>query len=214
MTPDAPVLLETIRIREGVTPLLELHRQRLHSSCRILGVPFPSALPLPVGGPDRVVRLEISADGVAVTERALGMVRPVGLITSQVVHEPYRHKILERTLFDRALEEARQAGADDGLLLTRQGHVTEAAVWCLFWWVEGTLCAPALALGVLPGVSRARIVQLAGPVAERRANRAELEGRSLFVSNAARGIVPVAVLDGQPVPEHPATARLQEAFWP
>jgi len=214
MTPDAPALIETIRIREGVTPLLELHQQRLHTSCRILGIPFPSTIALPKGGPDRVVRLEVSAEGVGITERALGSVRPVTLVTSQVVHEPYRHKIVERPLFDRALEEARQAGADDGLMLTRQGHVTEAAVWCLFWWEEGTLCAPALALGVLPGVSRARIVQLAGPVAERRATRAELEGRSLFASNAARGIVPVAVLDGQPVPESPATARLQEAFWP
>jgi len=195
-------------------PLLELHRRRLATSCRILGIPHPPALHLPTGGPDRVVRLEVDADRATVNERALGSVRPVRLVTSRLVHEPYRHKVVERRLFDRALEDARQAGADDALLLTKQGHVAEAALWCLFWWEGTTLCAPALALGVLPGVSRARIVQLAGPVNERRATRAELEGRPVFASNAARGIVPVAVLDGQSVPEHPETGRLQEAFWP
>jgi branched-subunit amino acid aminotransferase/4-amino-4-deoxychorismate lyase len=194
-------------------PLLELHRRRLATSCRILGIPHPSALHLPSGGPDRVARLQVDADGATVNERPLGSVKPVSLMTSRVVHEPYRHKVVERGLFDRALEEARQAGADDAILLTRQGHVAEAAVWCVFWWEGTTLCAPAMGIGILPGVSRARIVQLAGPVSERRATRAEIEGRPLFVSNAARGIVPVAVLDGQTVPESPETALLQEAFW-
>lgn len=160
-----------------------------------------------------MIRVEVSSEGTTTTERALGSVSPVRLVTSQVAHEPYRHKIVERSLFDRALEEARQAGADDALLLTRQGIVAETAIWCVFWWEGTTLCAPALSIGVLPGVSRARIVQLAGPVSERRATRADVAGCSMFVSNAARGIVPVAALDGQTVPEHPETGRLQEAFW-
>jgi branched-subunit amino acid aminotransferase/4-amino-4-deoxychorismate lyase len=182
-------------------------------SCQALGIPVPPALHLPTGGPDRVVRLEVDSGGVTINERALGTVKPVRLVTSQVPHEPYRHKTIERRVFDRALAQAREAGADDALLLTKQGHVAEGAIWCLFWWEGGTLCAPALGLGVLPGVSRARIVQIAGPIMERRATLPDLEGFPMFASNAARGIVPVSVLDGRPIPEHPETTRLQEAFW-
>jgi branched-subunit amino acid aminotransferase/4-amino-4-deoxychorismate lyase len=213
MATDAPVLIETMRLRAGEIPLLELHRHRLLASCRILGIPSPS-FTLPKGGPDRVVRAEVSVDGVTISERPLGSVRPVSLVWSRVVHEPYRHKTLEREQFDRTLEAAREAGADDGLLLTKQGHVAEAAIWSLYWWDGATLCAPPLGLGILPAVSRVRIDQLAGPVVERRVTRGDLEGKSLIVSNAARGLVPVSLLEGKPVPEHPETARLQEAFWP
>jgi branched-subunit amino acid aminotransferase/4-amino-4-deoxychorismate lyase len=213
MATDAPVLLETMRLRGGEIPLLELHRHRLLASCRILGIPAPT-LTLPKGGPDRVVRAEVSVEGATIAERSLGSVRPVSLVFSRVLHEPYRHKILEREQFDRTLEAAREAGADDGLLFTRQGHVAEAAIWTLYWWEGATLCAPPLGLGILPAVSRARVAQLVGPLAEQRASRADLEGKSLIVSNAARGVVPVSFLEGKPVPEHPETARLQEAFWP
>lgn len=213
MTPDAPVLIETMRIRGGKIPLLALHRQRLQTSCRILGIPLPT-LTLPTGGPDRVVRVEVSAEGAVNAERSLGSVRPVSLVFSRAVHEPYRHKIIEREQFDRTLDAARDAGADDGLLCTRQGHVAEAAVWTLYWWDGATLCAPPLGLGILPAVSRARIAQLAGPLVEQRVSPIDLEGKSLIVSNAARGVVPVSFLEGKPVPEHPETARLQESFWP
>jgi branched-subunit amino acid aminotransferase/4-amino-4-deoxychorismate lyase len=213
MSTDAPVLIETMRVRGGEIPLLGLHRHRLLASCRVLGIPAPN-LTLPKGGPDRVVRVEVSAEGAMISERSLGSVRPVSLIFSATVHETYRHKIMEREQFDRTLEAAREAGADDGLLCTRQGHVAEAAIWTLYWWEGATLCAPPLALGILPAVSRARVDQLAGPLVEQRASRTELEGKSLLVSNAARGVVPVSFLDGKPVPEHPETVRLQEAFWP
>jgi branched-subunit amino acid aminotransferase/4-amino-4-deoxychorismate lyase len=161
-----------------------------------------------------VLRAQAEIGGVQITERPLGPITPIRLITSQVLHQPYRHKTNGRSQFDRTLEEARAASADDGLLLTAAGYVAETAIWALFWWEAGTLCAPALDLGVLRSVSRARIAQLTGAVQERTVTRAGLEGRSLFASNAARGIVLVASLDGRPVPEHPETARLQEAFWP
>jgi branched-subunit amino acid aminotransferase/4-amino-4-deoxychorismate lyase len=213
MSADAPVLLETMRLRAGEIPLLELHRHRLLSSCRILGIPTPT-LELPKGGPDRVVRAEVSADAAHVSERPLLSNRPVSLVFSRVVHEPYRHKSIERTQFDRTLEAAREAGADDGILLTKQGHVAETGIWALYWWEGTTLCAPPLGLGILPAVSRVRVNQLVGPVLERRVTREELEGKSLLVSNAARGVVAVSSLEGKSVPEHPETLRLQEAFWP
>jgi branched-subunit amino acid aminotransferase/4-amino-4-deoxychorismate lyase len=207
-------LIETVRIRNGVAPLWYLHLRRLAGSCKALGIPLPGELLTPGGGADRVHRLEVGPRGVQISERAVGPSRPVVLSLAGQVHRPYPHKTTERDQFDRALQAAGAQGADDALLLTAGGHVAECAVWGIFWWDAGRLCAPALELGVLPGVARARLEELAGGLVERRARLEELEGRSLFVANAARGVVPVAALEGRPVPQDHGTARLSNVFWP
>ncbi len=209
-----PNLIETVRIRNGVAPLWYLHLRRLASSCKALGVPLPGDLPTPSGGADRVHRLEVGPRGLRVTERPVGATAPVALSLATVVHRPYSHKTTDRAQFDRALEEARSAGADDALLLTAGGHVAECAVWGVFWWEGGRLCAPPLELGVLPGVARARIEELVGGLTERRLRPETLASLGVFVANAARGIVPVATLAGHPVPQNPGTAGLSGMFWP
>jgi len=160
-----------------------------------------------------VHRLEVGAGGVAVTEREVGSTDAVRLITSRVLHRPYPHKTTERGQFDRALDEARTAGADDALLLATGGWVAEPAIWSLFWWEGDRLCAPPLDLGILPGVARARIAELV-QMDQRRIPRRELEGRALLVANAVRGIVEVAALDGVPTPPADATRALEARFWP
>jgi para-aminobenzoate synthetase/4-amino-4-deoxychorismate lyase len=144
----------------------------------------------------------------------VGSTAPVRLIVSGEVHFPYPHKTTERGQFDRALEEAKAAGADDGLLLTSTGHVAECAIWTLFWWEGEKVATPALELGVLPGVARARLGRLLGGLRERRVGVGELRRQSLFLANAARGVVQVAALDGDPMPSDLRTVKLQEAFWP
>jgi branched-subunit amino acid aminotransferase/4-amino-4-deoxychorismate lyase len=208
-----PSLIETVRIRNGVAPLWYLHLRRLASSCKALGVPLPGELPTPSGGGDRVHRLEVGPRGLEVSERTVGGTEPVSLLETRVVHRPYPHKTTERAQFDRALNEARAAGADDAVLLTEGGHIAECAIWGIFWWDGGRLCAPSLELGVLPGVARARLVELAGEISERKATPADIEGRSLFVANSVRGVVPVASLEGRRVPQDPGTARLSGLFW-
>jgi branched-subunit amino acid aminotransferase/4-amino-4-deoxychorismate lyase len=59
-----------------------------------------------------------------------------------------------------------------------------------------------------------RLEELAGPLLERVVPRAGLAGRSLFLTNAVRGVVPVARLDGVEVPQDPRTAVLAARFWP
>jgi branched-subunit amino acid aminotransferase/4-amino-4-deoxychorismate lyase len=210
----ATTLIETVRIRNGVAPLWYLHLRRMAASCRALGVPIPVELAVPAGGADRVHRILVSRRGVVVGERPVGSTAPVRLVTSKVGHRPYPHKVVDREQFDRAVAEARAAGADDGVMLTPGRQVTETAIWGIFWWEGDVLCAPALELGVLPGVGRARLAELVGEVAERRPVIEELQGRSVFVANSVRGVVPVASLDGQVVPEDPQTTTLAAKFWP
>lgn len=206
-------LIETVRIRGGEAPLWYLHLRRLASSCKALGVPLPGELPTPSGGADRIHRLEVGPKGVEVSTRPVGSTDPVRLITARVTHRPYPHKTTDRGQFDRALEEAKAAGADDAVLLTEGGHVAECAVFGLFWWEGDRLCTPPLALGILPGVGRARIEELAGRIDERRVTPEALEGRSLFVANAARGVVPVSSFQGEKVAQDPGTMRISALFW-
>src|SRR3954449_13044257 len=205
-------LIETIRVRDGAAPLWRLHLRRLTQSCRALGLPVPEGLVPPEGEPDRVHRLEVSERGCTVTERAPGPAHPVRLVTTAVAHHPYPHKTMARAQFEQAAAEARAAGADEGLLLSPAGEVAETSIWSVFWWEGGRLCAPALALGILPGVARARIGELV-PIEEHRVARSGLEGRALFLANAARGIVEVATLDGIAVPRSPETDALRARFW-
>jgi branched-subunit amino acid aminotransferase/4-amino-4-deoxychorismate lyase len=207
-------LIETVRLRNGAAPLWHLHVRRLATSCRALGVPIPTELITPEGGADRVHRLLVSRRGLVAGERPVGSLAPVRLVTSKVVHRPYPHKLVDRERFDRSLADAKAAGADDGLLLTVGGQVAETAIWGVFWWEDGQVAAPALEIGVLPGVARSRIAELVGEVQERKVTVEEVRGKTLFVANAVRGVIPVASLDGEAVPENAATDALATRFWP
>jgi len=208
-------LIETVRIRGGVAPLWYLHLRRLAGSCKALGIPLPGELPTPSGGADRVHRIQVGPRGASVSERPVGPAEPVRLVTvSGVVHRPYPHKTTDRAQFAHAMDQARTRGADDGVLLAEGGWVAETGIWSLFWWEDGRVAAPPLALGVLPGVARARIAEQTGEVVERRVQMDQIRGRSLFVANAVRGVVPVAVLDGVAVRPNEATNALAREFWP
>jgi branched-subunit amino acid aminotransferase/4-amino-4-deoxychorismate lyase len=209
-----PGLIETIRIRNGVAPLWYLHLRRLAVSCKALGIPLPGELPTPEGGPDRVYRLEVGMRGVQVTERLVGSTAAVKLMFSRVAHHSYQYKTTERAQFDRALDGARAAGVDDALLLTPGGFMAETAIYSVLWWEDGRLCGPAFDLGVLPGVGRARLTELAGQVEERHAAVSEVQGRSIFLVNSVRGIVKVAAIEGVAVPASRETDALAARFWP
>jgi branched-subunit amino acid aminotransferase/4-amino-4-deoxychorismate lyase len=209
-----PALIETIRLRNGEAPLWYLHLRRLAVSCKALGIPLPGELEVPKGGNDRVYRLEVGMRGVQVSERLAGPSTPVKLIVSKVAHHSYPYKTTERVQFDRALDAARSAAADDGLLLTPGGFAAETAIWSVLWWEDRQLCGPAFDLGILPGVGRARVTELVGQVEERHSTMDELRGVPLILVNAVRGVVPVASVDGVPVPESRETNALARRFWP
>jgi branched-subunit amino acid aminotransferase/4-amino-4-deoxychorismate lyase len=209
-----PALIETIRIRNGVAPLWYLHLRRLAVSCKALGIPLPGELPTPEGGADRVYRLEVGMRGVQVTERLVGSTAAVKLMVSRVAHHSYRYKTAERAQFDRALDGARAAGMDDALLLTPGGFVAETAIYSLLWWEDGRLCGPGFDLGVLPGVGRGRLTELVGQIEERHSSMSEIQGRSVFLVNAVRGIVKVSAIEGEAVPDSRETDVLAARFWP
>jgi para-aminobenzoate synthetase/4-amino-4-deoxychorismate lyase len=218
-----------MRARGARLPFLELHLARLRRSLGALRLPEPQqdvaalALAAAAGTPgDGVVRLEVRDGRAAIETRAWAPAGPPAIIVATEPHAPYVYKTTDRGVFDRALAEARRAGADDALLVTpggeggergEWGHVAEGTTWSLFWWDGDRLCTPALDLGILPGVGRARVMELA-EVSEERVPLVEFAGRSLFLVNAVRGIVQIGSFRGRDVPLDARTVELSLRFWP
>ncbi len=212
-------LIETIRVREGRIPLLEYHLARLERSLRELGLPSPSesvaALVTPFAAlGDAVLRVEVRDGRASVTVRERTLLDSPVVITASVPHRAYPHKTTERDCFVDALREAEVAEADDALLLTHDGVVAEGTAWNVFWWDGDRLCTPTLEVGILPGIARARVLELVPGVQEKRYPRAALAGKSLFLTNAVRGVVRIAELDGAAVPRHVRTDEVANRFWP
>ena len=220
-------LIETMRARGGRIPWLERHLARLRGSLAALGLAAPrddiaALLRAAAGARDCAIRLEVHAGRAEVTTRPVTADGSRVVVVSGEPYTPYPHKTTAREQFGRAFAAARRAGADDALLVTRAGHVAEGTAWNLFWWEQnggggggggGALCTPAADLGVLPGIGRARVMDL-GDATEMRVPVSALAGCSLFLVNAVRGIVEIGTFQGNAVPRDARTAELSSGFWP
>ncbi|WP_050181819.1 aminodeoxychorismate lyase [Domibacillus robiginosus] len=102
----------------------------------------------------------------------------------------------------------REAGSDpaiEGLFLTENGFVAEGVVSNVFWTKEGTLYTPALQTGILNGITREFVMDIARDtnlqVEEGLYTRAEAEAADeVFVTNSIQEIVPLQALGGRVFP--------------
>ncbi|MEV5956592.1 aminotransferase class IV [Streptomyces sp. NPDC051987] len=87
------------------------------------------------------------------------------------------------------------AGADEALLVSAEGHVLEGSTTSVVWWRDDTLCGPPPGPGLLPGVTRALLGELARTAGHRvvteQATAADLAGLPVWTLNALHGIRPV-----------------------
>jgi len=118
-----------------------------------------------------------------------------------------------------AAAEALDLGADDALMLNRSGKVAEATSSNIFLVLNGRLVTPDLQSGVLPGVTRAVVIELARaigiPVEERPVSVSELaKAEEIFLTNSIAGLRAVERLNDRPVGRGDCslTARLAEDY--
>ncbi len=116
-----------------------------------------------------------------------------------------------------ARAEAEERGADEALLLNTDGRFAEAASSNLFWIEHGVVCTTPLAEGLLAGVTRAFVLELAGqlglPTAERSCRLWQLQqAAGVFLTTSSLEIVPAIALDGVPLQESPLTKHLHLAY--
>jgi branched-chain amino acid aminotransferase len=116
-----------------------------------------------------------------------------------------------------ALAEARRAGADEAVLCDAAGRVAEGATsntWCVR---GGEALTPPLAVGLLPGITRWRLLQLAAaagiPCREAELRGADLrDADELFITSSIRGVLPVSRIDDRVLPVGAITRRLAALY--
>jgi branched-chain amino acid aminotransferase len=116
-----------------------------------------------------------------------------------------------------ARELAAAAGADEAVRLGADGDVVECATSNVFVVTSGAVATPPVDIGILPGVTRARVLAAcaaAGIAAEeRRLSLQQLHAADeIFVTSAVRGVVPVTRLDGAARAAGPVTTRLRDLY--
>ena len=229
---------ETIRVYRGKPFKLAEHLERLESSATRIGLPAVNMLELEElaqqaldasGTPDSVLRLiwtPTPAAVVIVTELAdhyedLRM-RGQTLISLRGLRaeEPWMLPGVKSTSYavNMAAEaEAQRRGADDAVFVDVSGIVLEGPTTNIWWRRERTLFTPSLDLGILAGVTRATVIELAGAtgydVEEGTYDLEELQAADeAFTSSSVREVMPVTELDGGAIGRGPAADELQAAL--
>jgi branched-chain amino acid aminotransferase len=117
-----------------------------------------------------------------------------------------------------ARAEADDAGADEALLLNTDGFVVEASS-CNLFWIEGeTICTAPLVSGILSGVTRAVVLEIASTLnlktRESEVRPDELRrADGLFLSLSSWGVVEAQSLDGVVLKRSPVIEKIQSAYW-
>lgn len=231
LQPDpAQGVFETLLVVRGAPRELDAHLERLRASLRALyGVALPAvahelAYERAAGVALGRLRLSLTPQGDG-APRVEAVAQPVDRVTvlpgwelaldlRSVAADGWDggHKWADRRLLERI-----DAGAapESALLVDRERGVLETTRANVFAVGEdGVLRTPPLEAGVLPGVTRARVVALARAAGvevreECLATERMLLARELFATGSVRGVEPIRSLDGVAVGgPGPVTKRL------
>ncbi len=234
---------ETLRVYGGKPFRLATHLERLAASAESIGLPplesraLEELVPLVLsraGDEDAVLRLvwtagpaEGPAAGLALVSevpdwieetRARGA-RAVSLLGVRAA-VPWLLPGVKSTSYavNMAAEaEAKTRGAEEAVFVDGDGVVLEGTVTNV-WWRSGELLrTPSLELGILAGVTRAALLELApscGFEVEEGVYRLDelLGADEAFTSSSIREVMPLAEVDGQPLGRGPAADALQQAL--
>ena len=120
-----------------------------------------------------------------------------------------------------AKSEALQAGFDEAILLTHDGHVCEGSAENIFIVRQGQFITPPPSDNILEGITRATIMhliteELGLEVIERSVDRSELYvADEIFMCGTGAQVSPVVEVDRRAIGDArpgPLTARLQEIY--
>lgn len=121
-----------------------------------------------------------------------------------------------------AVDDALEAGFDESIFLTADGHVSEGSSCNVFLVRGGKLVTPPVTADILEGITRAAVMQVAQEslgleVVEREVDRSELYvAEEVFFCGTGVQVSPVVRIDGRTIGTgRPGeiTGRLQEAYF-
>jgi D-alanine transaminase len=119
-----------------------------------------------------------------------------------------------------AVQSAAEAGCIEALLYQPDDTLTEATHSSFFWVREGVLQATPNSPGILPGITRGYLVNMANKVGVRFQGAVLRRGdlprvSELFLTGTGAEVMPVVRVDGRPIGDGhvgPVTRRLQDAY--
>ncbi len=126
-------------------------------------------------------------------------------------------KITSKVLNVLARAEAEEQGADEALLLNTNGEVAETAGGNIFWVYQDKICTVPTGRGVLPGITRAVVLEICqslGLETNKRVIKPEhlRNAEGIFITQSALGIVLVVSFDGSPVVPSPLVDQIASAY--
>lgn len=216
-------VFETIRLIRGVPYQWELHMRRLEAGLAALRIAPPVvdwltsartlikkndasdgylriAVSRGVGSKGYLPDADITANWVIETlpvstpEKEVCTLWLSSLTRPSPDNFPAQYKLAQGVGSTLALLEARDHGADDALMRSSHGHISEAASGNLFWLKGDTLFTPALTTGCLMGSTRAAIMRLFEVVEINAGIEDFLSADAAFLCNVRHGIWPIASL--------------------
>lgn len=235
---------ETLRVYAGRPFKLDQHLDRLASSAARIGIPAPNAdearelasLALAeAGAPDATLRFfrtpgreGAGEPGLLVLVSSLPThlddLRATGIRLASLLgvraDAPWLLGGVKSTSYavNMAAEaEARARGADDAVFVTEDEVLLEGPVTNVWWRRGSTLHTPSLDLGILAGVTRDTVLELAPAagydIREGRFSLSDLRAADeAFTSSSVRELMPIVEVDGEPIPRGPAAGELQTAL--
>ncbi len=232
---------ETVRLFGGRAYLLDRHLDRLARSLDAVGLAVPpavdaleaglDALVARNGTPDCLARITVTAGSASRADDRHVLIalrdlptRParVEIGVAEFAHDTRSPLVGVKStsyLVHYLLRERAEAeGRTDDLMVDPAGHITEATVANVFAVRDGRLVTPPLSEGILAGVTRGRVLELAAgaglPIAEEALPRdALVTVDELFLTGAGKCVLPVDVVDGRTLPsERPVTGALLDAM--
>ena len=98
----------------------------------------------------------------------------------------------------------RATGCDEVILLNEQGYLVEGSITNIFLVSKGDLVTPSLGSGVLPGITREAVLEIARAsnlkILERQVELKELiEAEEAFITNSILELMPLTWFEGKPI---------------
>jgi branched-chain amino acid aminotransferase len=116
-----------------------------------------------------------------------------------------------------AVAEAQRAGYDEAIMLTPEGTVADGPGETIFVVRDGAMYTPDLSTGILHGITRDSVIQIAGDlgyaVTEKTLIRSDLYlADEVFMCGTAAEVTPVRSVDDHELGVGPVTQKIQQTY--
>ena len=227
-------VFETFRWKMRPPVFWDKHLERMKRGGEFLGIPFPGVgdiewvmerAILDSQISDAYVKICLLSQGSShfyekpTRHSLLGIVRefqpPKELIT--VCTSSFRRNSASPVLRIKSLNyienilarrEAMGLGFDEAIFLNERGEITEGSTSNVFWLREGVLFTPSLQCGLLPGVIRDVVIEVAAELGIQVIDGSFdpsvfLVSEGVFLTNSLMGVVSVSQVDEHKLPSDP-----------